>query len=93
MTWKKNDRSRSMASSEQHGGYDCEFVERPQELQADCPICMVVLREPFQVTCCGIDNALLSMVAVTATAERVSSSSRLTRRRVRLAMSQILVLS
>ena len=42
-----------MASSEQHGGYDCEFVERPQELQADCPICMVVLREPFQVTCCG----------------------------------------
>ena len=42
-----------MASSEQRGGYDCEFVEKPQELQADCPICMVVLREPFQVTCCG----------------------------------------
>ena len=42
-----------MASSEQHGGYDCGFVERPQELQTDCPICMVVLREPFQVTCCG----------------------------------------
>ena len=42
-----------MASSEQHGGYDCGFVERPQELQTDCPICMVVLCEPFQVTCCG----------------------------------------
>ena len=38
---------------EQRGGYDCDFVETPQELQADCPICLVVLREPFQVTCCG----------------------------------------
>ena len=38
---------------EQRGGYDCEFVERPQELQVDCPICLVVLCEPFQVTCCG----------------------------------------
>ena len=25
----------------------------PQELQTDCPICLVVLREPFQVMCCG----------------------------------------
>ena len=25
----------------------------PQELQTDCPICLVVLRKPFQVTCCG----------------------------------------
>ena len=49
---KEVNRPRSMAS-EQHGGYDCGFVERPQELQTDCPICMVVLREPFQVTCCG----------------------------------------
>ena len=37
----------------ERGGYDCEFIERPKELQTDCPICLVVLREPFRVTCCG----------------------------------------
>ena len=37
------------------GGYDCEFVKRPaSDLgQADCPVCLLVLREPQQVTCCG----------------------------------------
>ena len=35
------------------GGYDCKFVERPKELEADCPICLLILREPFQVACCG----------------------------------------
>lgn len=34
-------------------GFDCEFVERPKELQTECPICLHVLREPFQATCCG----------------------------------------
>ena len=35
-------------------GFDCEFTEPPQEqFQADCPICLLVLREPHQVTCCG----------------------------------------
>ena len=49
------NRPRSVAPPEpkQRGGYDCEFVETPQELQGDCPICLGVLREPFQVTCCG----------------------------------------
>ena len=35
------------------GGYDCEFVECPKELEPQCPICLQVLRDPFQVTCCG----------------------------------------
>ena len=35
------------------GGYDCEFIERPKELTTDCPICLQILRDPFQVTCCG----------------------------------------
>ena len=35
------------------GGYDCEFVERPKELETDCPICLQILRDPFQVSCCG----------------------------------------
>ena len=37
------------------GGYDCKFVKRPSSDlgQADCPVCLLVLREPQQVTCCG----------------------------------------
>ena len=39
---------------ERRGSFDCELVESPQEPQKDCcPICLVGLREPFQVTCCG----------------------------------------
>ena len=36
-------------------GYDCEFVKRPSSnlVQADCPVCLLVLREPHQATCCG----------------------------------------
>ena len=34
-------------------GFDCEFVEKPRELQPDCPICLHILREPHQTTCCG----------------------------------------
>lgn len=34
-------------------GFECEFVEKPRELQQDCPICLYILREPYQATCCG----------------------------------------
>ena len=35
-------------------GFGCEFVEEPPEfLQSSCPICLMILREPNQVTCCG----------------------------------------
>ena len=35
-------------------GYECEFVERPPDvLQTDCPVCLLIVREPNQVTCCG----------------------------------------
>ena len=35
-------------------GFDCEFVERPPKaFQVDCPVCLMVVREPHQVTCCG----------------------------------------
>ena len=35
-------------------GFDCQFTEKPpQAFQTHCPICLLVLREPFQVTCCG----------------------------------------
>ena len=35
-------------------GYDCEFVERPPaQVQCECPVCLLVLRDPQQVKCCG----------------------------------------
>ena len=35
-------------------GFECDFVEKPpQWLQTECPICLHILREPYQVTCCG----------------------------------------
>ena len=35
-------------------GFDCDFTKDPPEcLQTHCPICLLILREPFQVTCCG----------------------------------------
>ena len=36
------------------GGYDCEFVEKPPEpFQSECPVCLLILCEPQQATCCG----------------------------------------
>ena len=35
-------------------GFNCEFVERlPEAFQVECPICLLVLRESHQATCCG----------------------------------------
>ena len=41
-----------MANNE--GRYACEFVKKPPSfIQSECPICLQVLREPYQATCCG----------------------------------------
>ena len=43
-----------MAMCNKHGGFDCEFVEVPPKvIQSECPLCLLVLCEPYQVTCCG----------------------------------------
>ena len=35
-------------------GFDCKFVEKPPKaFQTDCPVCLLILCEPYQVTCCG----------------------------------------
>ena len=35
-------------------GFECEFVEPPPKvIQTECPVCLLVLREPYQATCCG----------------------------------------
>ncbi len=41
-------------AANQGGGYHCRFVEQPKELQAECLICLCILREPQIVNCCGI---------------------------------------
>ena len=36
------------------GGFDCDFVEKPPKaVQSECPVCLLVLREPWQTICCG----------------------------------------
>lgn len=37
-----------------NGGFVCEFVNQPQKaFQIKCPVCLLILREPYQATCCG----------------------------------------
>ena len=40
-------------------GFDCEFLEEPpQAIQSECPVCLHILRDPYQVTCCGYSYCL-----------------------------------
>ena len=36
-------------------GFDCEFLKPPpsEYVQSECPVCLQIIREPHQVTCCG----------------------------------------
>ena len=44
----------SRSSAESRGGYDCEFLEPPPEaFQTDCPVCLLILKEPCLISCCG----------------------------------------
>ena len=48
------EKSETPIQKERFGGYDCEFVQSPQSaFQTECPICHLILCEPYQVTCCG----------------------------------------
>ena len=39
---------------ESRGGYDCEFVEAPPKVvQTECSICLLILKEPCLISCCG----------------------------------------
>ena len=43
-----------MARRQLLSGYDCEFIEKPPKpFQCECPVCLLILREPHQATCCG----------------------------------------
>ena len=48
------EKSKLTTQKKTFGGYDCEFVESPTSaFQTECPICHLILCEPYQVTCCG----------------------------------------
>ena len=39
---------------ENRGGYDCEFVEAPPKVvPTECSICLLILKEPCLISCCG----------------------------------------
>ena len=49
------DDSSEEEEEEAEGGYDCEFVNPPPDaFQAECPICLQILKEPCAIDCrCG----------------------------------------
>ena len=52
----------TVATQKEFGGYDCKFVTPPvAAFQTECPICHLILREPYQATCCG-KNFCLSCI-------------------------------
>ena len=47
--------SRRKVKDDERGGHDCEFVEPPPAyFQTECPICLLILKEPCVISCpCG----------------------------------------
>ena len=36
-------------------GFTCNFVnDPPGAIQSECPVCLKIIRDPFQATCCGL---------------------------------------
>ncbi len=45
---------RSPSRSRKQSGYECEFIQpAPTLIQTECSICLLILREPYLVGCCG----------------------------------------
>ncbi len=51
------------------GGFKCEFVKPPNkdQLQTECQICLQIIREPHQVTCCGSNYCYTCILYIQAT--------------------------
>lgn len=51
-------------------GFDCEFVKKPSsDIQSECPVCLQVIREPYQVDCCGYVFCQVCIEHIKATKE------------------------
>lgn len=58
-------------ASRQLSGYDCEFVEKPPKpFQYECPVCLLILREPYQATCCGYSFCRACVKLIKANSKR-----------------------
>ena len=49
---KKESRPTSNERSPPDGGFECEFIDQPPN-RSQCPICLLVPRDPQQTPCCG----------------------------------------
>ncbi len=46
--------ARRSRSVKYQSGYDCEFVTPPPSvLQSECSVCLLIMREPHLISCCG----------------------------------------
>ena len=51
---ERSQAKRASRKGNESCGYECEVVQPPPEaLQTDCPICLMVLRKPHIISCCG----------------------------------------
>ena len=45
---------KAVRPNKNHSGYDCEFVEAPPKwVPTECSVCLLILKEPCIVSCCG----------------------------------------
>lgn len=49
---KREPKSKSKKHKPPTGGYKCEFVQQPPE-SLQCPVCLLILRDPHLLSCCG----------------------------------------
>ena len=46
--------SRAVPQTKRRVGHECEFVEcPPKQFQSECSICLLILRDPHLISCCG----------------------------------------
>ena len=51
---RKPQPPKAVRPNKNHGGYDCEFVEAPPKwVPTECSVCLLILKEPCIVSCCG----------------------------------------
>jgi len=49
-----HERTKVAGQKETYGGYDCKFIKPPPRVyQTKCPICHLILRDPYESTCCA----------------------------------------
>ena len=53
MARRSDGSNKKTPANEQRAGYESDFVEPPKEVQSECPVCLLILREPHITSCCG----------------------------------------